>query len=388
MIKKMLVFMIFCIMAISPAVVQADVANAVVYLDNQPLVLDPSPVINQQSKKLIIPVRKLFETLGVEVSFDQAKNYVVLKKDDIKLELPVGSNECLINGSKRDLELPTKIINGKAMAQVDLAGYFGYYGAKSDNDSNYYLTKDIALAYINFEKHFKGYTGTFKLYDLTADKYLVYNQADTKMQYVPASTYKILNSLIALQTGVIRDENQIIKWDGTQYPVESWNQDHNMKSAIQNSVIWFYQEAARRIGKERMQSYVTKVGYGNRQIGDVIDRFWLDGPLKISVDEQVDFITRLYQEELPFDKDVIREVKSILVNEQSSSSVLAGKTGSVTVQDKPVIGWYVGYIVAKNKPYIFATKIMPLAKDDSMPVSGAKAKEITKNILAELKIYQ
>lgn len=237
---------------------------------------------------------------------------------------------------------------------------------------------------INFEKHFDEYIGTFKLYDITNNKYISYNEADMIKQYSPASTFKILHSLIALQTNAVENKDSLKKWNESKYPIDSWNQDHTLESAVKNSVVWYFQEAANDIGKDKMQEYLNKVDYGNCQIGDRIDMFWLDGSLKISVDEQLDFITKLYEEKLPFDKDIIKTVKNILVSENKKYTILSGKTGTF-VNDKTSIGWYVGYVVFNNKPYTFVTRIVP--KDKNSRTSGAEAREISKNILDDLGLY-
>jgi len=123
------------------------------------------------------------------------------------------------------------------------------------------------------EKYFQGYSGAFVLYDLRNNRYTRYAPEHCDERLLPASTFKILNSLIGLETGVIPDENYVFKWDGTQYPIPSWNQDHTLKTAIQNSVVWYYQELARRVGKEKMQYYVDAVNYGNKDISGEIDNF-------------------------------------------------------------------------------------------------------------------
>ncbi len=130
----------------------------------------------------------------------------------------------------------------------------------------------------DFSKYFDEYNvkGSFLLYDQNKDEYIYYDSARCNTQFIPASTFKIFNSLVSLETGVIADENEIIKWDSIESNKE-WNRDHNMRSAIKYSVVWFYQELARRVGEERMQYYIDTVGYGNRDISGGIDRFWLVG---------------------------------------------------------------------------------------------------------------
>lgn len=231
---------------------------------------------------------------------------------------------------------------------------------------------------VDLQKQFGSFKGSFKLYDLTNRTYQVYHPEPADQRYCPASTFKVLHSLIALQTGVVPDENTVMKWDGTRYPMAEWNRDQTLTSAVHNSVIWYFQGVAREVGREREQRYLDQVGFGNRQIGGALDAFWLDGSLAVSVDEQLDFMTRLYKEDLPFDARVIQTVKRLLIREQSGSYALAGKTGSA-VRVTPNMGWYVGYVVSHGKPYTFVTRI-----EGGAEASGAQAQEITDAVLREL----
>lgn len=234
---------------------------------------------------------------------------------------------------------------------------------------------------LEFEKHFQGFTGAFVLYDRNNDHYIRYHPEQCSERLLPASTFKIMNSLIGLETGVIPDENHVIAWDGTQYDISSWDQDHTLKTAIQNSVVWYYQELARRVGRERMQSYIDAVGYGNKDIHGPIDIFWLNGTLKISADEQEEFLRRLYEADLPFSERSMKIVKEILILEKADTYQLSGKTGSGQL-DGLYVGWFVGYVEEENNVYFFATNIQGTSSD----AKGMKAKEITLNILQEFDL--
>lgn len=229
-----------------------------------------------------------------------------------------------------------------------------------------------------FEKYFQEFDGAFVLYDLNNNRYTRYNPERCAGRSLPASTYKIMNALIALETGVVKDQNYVIAWDGTQYPNPVWNQDHTLKSAFRDSVVWYYQEVARQIGRERMQHYLDAVGYGNQVIGEKLDFFWLDGYLQISADEQVEFLKRLYQGDLPFSKRTMDIVKDILLLESDSVYQLRGKTGSGQIGDL-YVGWFVGYQEADGNVYVFAANITS-ARDEA---KGSKAKEIVLGILQE-----
>ena len=230
------------------------------------------------------------------------------------------------------------------------------------------------------EKYFQGFSGAFVLYDQNKESYIRYKPEQCAERFLPASTFKILNSLIGLETGVIPDENYVIKWDGTHYEDSAWNQDHTLKTAFQNSVVWYYQELARRVGKDRMQQYVDAVGYGNKDIGGKIDSFWLDGALRISADEQVELLKRLYRDDLPFSQRSMKIVKEIMVVENADNYRLSGKTGSVWRVGTSRIGWFVGYVEEKDNVYFFATNI----ESSSPEATGVKAKEIAQNILQSL----
>jgi beta-lactamase class D len=231
------------------------------------------------------------------------------------------------------------------------------------------------------EKYFQSFSGAFVLYDQNNDRYIRYNPERCSERFLPASTFKILNSLIGLETGVIPDENYVIKWDGTQYENSAWNQDHTLKTAFQNSVVWYYQELARRVGREKMQYYVDAVGYGNKDITGRIDSFWLDGALRISADEQVELLKRLYRDDLPFSQRSMKIVKEIMVLENTDTYRLSGKTGSGQVNASS-IGWFVGYVEEKDNVYFFATNI----ESSSPDANGIKAKEITRDLLQGLEL--
>ncbi|HBK63342.1 MAG TPA: class D beta-lactamase, partial [Cyanobacteria bacterium UBA11166] len=140
-----------------------------------------------------------------------------------------------------------------------------------------------------------------------------------------------------------------------------WNRDLNMREAFKLSAVWFYQVLARRVGYERMEKWINQVGYGNQQIGDKndIDRFWLNGKLQITPQEQIEFIRRLYQNKLPFSERSIAIVKDIMIVEKTPEYTIRAKTGWFGFGDdsKEQIGWYVGYIEKGNNIYFFATNI-------------------------------
>jgi beta-lactamase class D len=223
----------------------------------------------------------------------------------------------------------------------------------------------------------RGINGCFIMHDVENDTSIIYNQPRTVQQFLPASTYKIPNSLIALECRVIKDENEIIPWDSVGRFVPAWNKYHNLRTGIKYSVVWFYQELARRIGVVRMQNWVDRIKYGNMNIGDEIDSFWLVGELRITPMEQLHFLKKFSEGDLPFNKEHINTVQEILIEDRNDQYVFRAKTGWAD-KGQP-IGWYIGYIVYDGKTFIFVNNIDIKSNED------AKArKAIVREVFKEL----
>jgi beta-lactamase class D len=233
----------------------------------------------------------------------------------------------------------------------------------------------------DFKKYFEesGVKGSFILYDLSKDKYTYFDSARCCKQFIPASTFKIPNSIIGLETGVIKDEKFVIPWDGITREIEFWNHDMNMAEAIKVSCVPYYQELARRVGEEKMREMVKLLGYGNMDIAGGIDMFWLTGNLRISQAEQVDFLVKLYRDELPVAKRSMDITKKILLLEENNEYKLRAKTGWGE-QDSLNIGWFTGWVEKAGNVYFFALNIEAAAPPDSF---GKARKEITFKILKE-----
>ncbi|MBD2449346.1 class D beta-lactamase [Nostoc sp. FACHB-152] len=220
---------------------------------------------------------------------------------------------------------------------------------------------------LNFGRCFQelGIEGSILIYDQNNKKFYEHNTFRNSTAFYPASTFKILNSLIALETGVIKDDVAVLTWDGIKREIPAWNRDTNLRQAFKDSTVWFYQVLARRTGHERMQKFINQVGYGNRQIGtpEQIDKFWLEGPLQITPRQQIDFLQRLYRKDLPFSLRTLDLVQDIMIFERTPNYILRGKTGWAT-SVKPNIGWFVGYLEQNNNVYFFATNINIQDNDD------------------------
>ena len=241
---------------------------------------------------------------------------------------------------------------------------------------------------VDLSAHLNGLDGAFVLYDRNAERYVRHNPARAAERFSPCSTFKIPNSLIALDTGVATGADFAIPWDREKDPPQpwwdelglDWKRDHTLASALRNSVVWFYQELARRIGAERMASYLERFDYGNRDISDGVDRFWLTGSLAISADEQVEFLRRLYGERLGASHEATEIVKEILVLDRGATHVLSAKTGSGSLGDGPALGWLVGYVEKGGNVFFFAFNV---SGNDAKAVRAARI-DAAKDILRDL----
>ena len=214
--------------------------------------------------------------------------------------------------------------------------------------------------------YFKPYQdGAFVLYDLKRGRYLRHNEARCRERFSPFSTFKIPNSLIGLDSGVIPDADFTIKWDPKKYPAHrqdtlpfsTWWQDQTLRTAFRRSALWYYRELALRVGERRMREYVSRLGYGNGDASGPVNNFWLNSSLRISADEQVEFLKRFYREELPVSKRATAIVKEIMTLEETPDYRLSGKTGGGPLGEGRFLGWFVGYLETKDNTYFFATEI-------------------------------
>lgn len=240
---------------------------------------------------------------------------------------------------------------------------------------------------MNFKSIFNQYgvDGCFVLYNQTDNEYIRYHANLCDTGYIPASTFKIPHSIIVLEEGVIKDTNQIIKWDGHEWPNKPWNQDQTLKTAMKYSCVWVYVGFTAQIELRKYQNYVNSFNYGNKNLIGQPTRFWLAGLLRISANQQVDFLKRFYNYELPgISRRSIDIVKDLIVIEQKDDYRFCGKTGGGMLTDTDYIMWLVGYIEISNKVYFYA---MNFKSNDFNKTSAARY-NITKDILRELKLLE
>ncbi|MBP2643245.1 MAG: Beta-lactamase [Firmicutes bacterium] len=243
------------------------------------------------------------------------------------------------------------------------------------------LMPNQSITYEDLNSYFQEYNGSFVLLDMEKNHYQVYNDDNSKKRVSPDSTYKIVSSLVGLETGILQDENTQLEWDGTVYPFERWNMNQTLTSAINYSVSWYFQKVDLLVGKTKIENYLKQIGYGNYDLTGDINDFWVESSLKISPIEQVVILKKLYTYELPFSRKNIDIVKKVIKVSEHNKVNLYGKTGTGIVNGNSINGWFVGYVEREGKVYIFATNIQGKERAD-----GTNAKNITLSILKDKNI--
>jgi len=224
-----------------------------------------------------------------------------------------------------------------------------------------------------------GVAGTIAVDDQRTGERWVFDASRAATRFLPASTFKIPHALFALDAGVVRDEFQVFRWDGTKREIAAWNGDQTLRSSLRHSVVWVYQEFARQLGEAREKVYLERTGYGNADPSGGVERFWLDGKLAISAQEQVAFLARLYRNDLPFAREHQRLVKDLLIVEAGRDWILRAKTGWALRVARP-IGWWVGWVERPEGPVLFALNIdLPRGSADA-PQREAVARRVLGSI--------
>jgi len=199
--------------------------------------------------------------------------------------------------------------------------------------------------------------------------------------YIPASTFKMLNTLIGLQHAKATS-TEVFKWNGEKRLYSAWEKDMTLPEAMQASAVPVYQELARRIGLDLMRKEVKRVGFGNAEIGTQVDNFWLVGPLKITPEQEAKFAYQLATQKLPFDVSVQQQVKQMLYIESRGETKLYAKSGW-GMDVEPQVGWYTGWVEQPNGKVTAFALNMQMHTGDAV----AERKQLTLDILDKLGLF-
>lgn len=238
--------------------------------------------------------------------------------------------------------------------------------AKIDNNLKKYFDSsnvDGCFSFLNNQK------GTVTVYNLKLDT----------VRLSTGNSFNILNSLIGIQAGKISNENTVLDTDSAQ------KSDLTFKQAFHNSSTLFFQELARQIGKDTMQLWVDSLNYGNKNISDPVDSFWLNPHLKISPDEQLGFMSKLYFEQLPFQKYAQQMVQDQMLQEDNTLYQISYATGTGIDEKDNSFGWVLGWIVENRHVYFFVTYLETPDKNTDLKATGI---HISKSILKEMGFFK
>lgn len=220
-----------------------------------------------------------------------------------------------------------------------------------------------------------GHDGTFLLQRDGAPTQVVHNAAFADTPLRPASTFKVMLGLIALDTGALKSADEIVRWDGTPYPKHpEWQRDMTLRQAMQSSSEGYFRILAKRIGRERLAQWVARVGYGNGRIGDSAPDVWHDGVLTVTARQQLAFVDRLRRNDLPFSKATLAAVKAAMREDGKGATRLYGKTGTHLDKDDHGNAWWIGWIEGPRGNVSFALGVdLKTADDRAQRIALGKA---------------
>ncbi|WP_121353445.1 class D beta-lactamase [Flavisolibacter nicotianae] len=228
--------------------------------------------------------------------------------------------------------------------------------------------------------------GCFGLFNNGNGQFTIYNLPRYRdSAFLPASTFKIVNALVGLQTGKITNDSMIIKWDGVTRDNPEWNQDLSMYRAFRVSAVPYFQEVARRIGRDTLQHWVDSIAYGTKKIKGPVDSFWLNNTLKITPDEEMGLVKRLYFNQLPFFTPYQEVVKKAMLFEDKPTYRLSYKTGLGRKEDGTPLAWVVGWIEENRHPYFFVLNME--SKDSTADLLNGRMTAL-RGILKQLGFFE
>lgn len=233
---------------------------------------------------------------------------------------------------------------------------------------------------LDLSSYFDGMEGSFVLYDCSSQTWQIYNKKLAEQRVSPDSVYKVCIALNALENGIITPESSSLSWDGTEYPLDAWNQDQTLLSAMQGSVNWYFSELDRQLGEERISEALSDYQYGNTDLSAGVSSYWMESSLKISPEEQTRFFKDFCEGTLPVSRETLEAVTASLHISSAGSSSLYGKTGTGNRGGENVNGWFSGFVKTSGTTWCFALNLQGSGAD------GARAAEIAQEVLRDMSI--
>ncbi len=293
----------------------------------------------------------------------------------------------IINIASYQVETPLKKIKSTFIVLLSCAlvlSCIPYLSVNASSNNKYKFEESNITDIVeqDYNSFFGNYNGSFALYDLRENSWQLYNREGCQERIPPNSTYKIYSALCALENGIITPSKNNLSWDGVPYSIDAWNQNQSLKTAMQNSVNWYFNLLDEKSGYGHMAQFFHKIHYGNEDLSSGLNRYWLESSLKISPVEQTKLLKQTFTNELGFNEENIQSVKSSLLISSNGIVSLYGKTGTGNVNGKNTSGWFIGFVETPDNTFFFACNIQ--SDDDA---NGKTAAKITLDILNENGIY-
>lgn len=280
--------------------------------------------------------------------------------------------------SKKIISIITFILTAGCL--LSLSPLLSTYAASKEQYK--WNTESKNISYINLSPYFNKYDGCFVLYNRHDDSWKIYNIEHATTRTSPDSTYKIYSALFGLEENIITPKNSLIHWNKKRYIFNAWNKDHNLYTAMDSSVNWYFQTIDNELGKSNIKKYIDKINYGNRNVHDALASYWMESTLKISPIEQVELLSKVYNNKFDFKQNNINTVKQAICLSSSENGNFYGKTGTGRVNGQDINGWFIGFIETSNNTYYFATNI-----NSNRNATGSTASKITMSILTDMNIW-
>jgi bla regulator protein BlaR1 len=177
----------------------------------------------------------------------------------------------------------------------------------------------------------------------------------------PASTFNIAVSLMGFDAGILQDAHTpalpfkagYIDWQ------PSWRATTDPASWIRNSTVWYAQQVTSRLGERRVQDYVGRFDYGNQDLTGGVDRAWISSSLQVSPREQVAFLRKVANRELPVSAHAFDMTAQLLRLPTSANGwQVYGKTGTASGDGDGdtgrALGWFAGWATKDGRTVVFA----------------------------------
>ena len=257
--------------------------------------------------------------------------------------------------------------------------------------------KPVEPVFVNMDwsEYFGGLNGAAVIYDAAKNQYSVYNRELAEERRSPCSTFKIISSLIGLETGIIVPGDSTHTWSGERFWNEKWNKDIAFEDAFRTSCVWYFREVVDEIGRERIQEGVDRLNYGNKDISDwegklnnnnnnrALTGFWIESSLKISAVEQARVMEQIFNSDTFYKPETIESLKQVMqVNDYETERPIYGKTGMGKTSGIVVDSWFTGFADCGEDNLYFCVY---LGETDGADVSSAKAKEIAVKLITDCR---